>query len=190
MLEQEMEVRGAHEHELEHRSHHGDGLGQRIAIFTAVLATVGAVVSFLGGHTQNEALYHKNNAVLKKAEASDQWNFYQAKSQKESLAKFAVSISTDPEKQKFYKGEADRYDQEKEAIRVKAEAFEKESQEADKRSEEALHPHEKLAVSMTFLQIAIALASVAALTYKRWLLYGAGISALVGCGLGVFAYFV
>jgi len=190
MSGQHLHVHGAHEHELEHRVQHGDGLAQRIAIFTAILATVGAVVSFLGGHTQNEALYHKNNAVLKKAEASDQWNFYQAKSQKESLAKFAGSLVTDPEKLAFYKKEAERYAKEKDEIKAKAEAFEKESLEANSRSEHALHPHEKLAVSMTFLQIAIALASVTALTNKRWLLYGAGGAALVGCALGVFAYVV
>ncbi|MES2355263.1 MAG: DUF4337 domain-containing protein [Pseudomonadota bacterium] len=185
-----LHVHGAHDHALEHKVLQGDGLAQRIAIFTAVLATIGAVVSFLGGHTQNQALYYKNNAVLKKAEASDQWNFYQAKSQKESLAKIAASIITDPEKQASYKHDAERYAKEKEDIRLKAEGFEKESLEANKQSEEALHPHEKLAVSMTFLQIAIALASVAALTNKRWLLYGAGVAALIGGGLGVVAYLV
>ena len=185
-----LHVHGAHEHQLEHRAQHGNSLAQRIAIFTALLATVGAVVSFLGGHTQSEALYHKNNAVLKKAEASDQWNYYQAKSQKESLAKFAASIIADPDKQAFYRKEAERYAQEKEEIRARAEGFEKESLAADKRSEEALHPHEKLGVSMTFLQIAIALASVTALTNKRWLLYGAALSALLGCSAGVLAFVI
>jgi len=188
MSGQHLHVHGAHEHELEHRAQHGDGLAQRIAIFTAILATVGAVVSFLGGHTQNEALYHKNNAVLKKAEASDQWNYYQAKSQKENLARFAASLIADSERQSFYKKEAERYAKEKEEIKAKAEAFDRESLMADRRSEQALHPHEKLAVSMTFLQIAIALASVTALTKKRWLLYGAGLAALIGAGLGVLAY--
>lgn len=190
MSEHHIHVHGAHDHALEHKAQHGDELAQGIAIFTALLATIGAIVSFLGGHTQNEALYHKNNAVLKKAEASDQWNYYQAKSQKESLAKFAASIIADPEKQAFYKKEADRYAAEKEEIRQKAESFEKESLKADRRSEDALHPHEKLAVSMTFLQIAIALASVTALTGKRWLLYIAALAALFGCSLGVLAYFI
>ena len=190
MSQHHIHVHGAHDHALEHKAQQGDELAQRIAIFTALLATIGAVVSFLGGHTQNEALYHKNNAVLKKAEASDQWNYYQAKSQKESLAKFAASIIADSEKQAFYKKESERYATEKEEIRQKAESFEKLSLEADRRSEDALHPHEKLAVSMTFLQIAIALASVTALTGKRWLLYGAALAALVGCGLGAMAYLI
>ena len=43
---------------------------------------------------------------------------------------------------------------------------------------------------MTLLQIAIALASITVLTQKQWLLYGAGLSALVGAVLGVLAYTV
>jgi hypothetical protein len=188
MSEDGFHVHGAHDHELEHQAQHGVGLAQQIAIFTAILATLGAIVSFLGGHTQNEALYYKNDAVLKKAEASDQWNYYQAKGQKESLSKFAAAIVTDPAKAEFYNNEAKRYALEKNDIKAKAEALEKLSEADNLRSEEALRPHEKLAVSMTFLQIAIALASITALTNKRWLLYGAGISALGGCSLGLLAW--
>jgi hypothetical protein len=71
-------VHGAHDHAVEHEAHKG-GLGQQVAIFSAVLATAGAVVSFLGGHTQNEALIYKNDAVLQKTQASNQWNYYQAR---------------------------------------------------------------------------------------------------------------
>jgi hypothetical protein len=190
MSEGGIHVHGAHEHALEHRAHQGPGLGQQIAIFTAVLATIGAVVSFLGGKTQNDALYLKNEAVLKRSEASDQWNFYQAKSQKESLAKLAAVLSADPAKIEFYNKEAARYAKEKDEIMVEAQRFDKEYREANEQAEHALHPHHKLAISVTFLQIAIALASVAALTNKRWLLYGAGVGALVGCALGAFAWLV
>ena len=48
-------VHGAHDHAVEHEAQKG-GLGQQVAIFSAVLATVGAVVSFLGGHTQKRWL--------------------------------------------------------------------------------------------------------------------------------------
>src|SRR5258708_16052201 len=87
-------VHGAHEHAVEHEAHKG-GLGQQVAIFSAVLATIGAVVSFLGGHTQNEALYHKNEAVLFKTQASNMWNYYQAKSTKQNLAEFAAGLAPD-----------------------------------------------------------------------------------------------
>jgi hypothetical protein len=50
-------VHGPHDHAVEHEAHTG-GLGQQVAIFTAVLATVGAIVSFFGGDTQNKALLY------------------------------------------------------------------------------------------------------------------------------------
>ena len=70
MPEEGFEIRGAHEEEIEERAHHREPLSQKIALFSAVLATLGAIVSFLGGHTQNDALYYKNEAVLMKARAS------------------------------------------------------------------------------------------------------------------------
>jgi len=88
-------VHGPHDHAVEHEAHKSE-LGQRVAIFTAVLATVGAIVSFFGGDTQNKALLYKNEAVLERAEASDQWNFYQAKSMKQNLAELAAAINPDP----------------------------------------------------------------------------------------------
>jgi hypothetical protein len=157
------------------------GLGQQVAIFTAVLATVGAIVSFFGGDTQNKALLYKNEAVLERAEASDQWNFYQAKSMKQNLAELAAAINTDPKKVEFYQSEAKRYSQEKKDIEKVA---------RDELSDHALHPHHYLAISMTLLQIAIALASITVLTQKRWLLGGAALSAFAGAILGILAYMI
>ena len=182
-----MHVHGAHDHAVEHEAHKG-GLGQQVAIFSAVLATVGAIVSFFGGHTQNDALIHKNNAVLKKAEASDQWAFYQAKSMKQNIAELAAITVSDPQKQAFYAAEAKRYAVEKKDIEAKAKALDKESDESNELSKHALHPHEKLAMSMTLLQIAIALASITVLTQKRWLLVGAGVAAIGGAALGIIAW--
>jgi hypothetical protein len=146
-------------------------------------------VSFLGGHTQNEALLFKNQAVLHRAEASDQWNFYQAKSMKQNLAELSASLAADPAKQEFYRKEAARYAAEKKDIEKEARRFEEQSKAALDKSDHALHPHERLAISMTMLQIAIALASITVLTQKRWLLVGAGIAAFAGAALGIVAWF-
>ncbi len=191
-MEEHFHVHAAHEHELEHAaSGHGPGhtvaLAQQVAIFTAVLAALGAVVSYLGGNTQNEALIHKNDAVLYKAHASDQWSFYQAKSAKGHLMTLAMELSP-PERREHYKAELERYEQEKKDIKLKAEAFEEKSQHESELAEKAFHPHHILALAMTFIQIAIALASVTALTNRRWLLVPAGLGALVGCAMAVFAY--
>jgi hypothetical protein len=181
-------VHGAHDHAVEHEAHKG-GLGQQVAIFSAVLATVGAVVSFLGGHTQNEALYHKNEAVLFKAQASNMWNYYQAKSMKQNLAEFAAGLATDASTKDKFSANVKRYEGEKEEIKKQAEDLEAKSKASNERAEHSLHPHEKLAISMTLLQIAIALASITVLTQKRWLLWGAGLAAFGGAALGIVAWF-
>ena len=183
----EMHVHGAHDHAVEHEAQRG-GLGQQIAIFTAILATVGAIVSFFGGHTQNSALLYKNNAVLERAEASDQWNFYQAKSLKQNLAEIAAATVADPKAAASYKAEAERYAKEKKDVEKEARRHEELYRQWNEQSEHALHPHHFLSVSMTLLQIAIALASITVLTRRRWLLAGAGVSALAGAFLGIVAW--
>jgi Domain of unknown function (DUF4337) len=187
MSEHGIHVHGPHDHAVEHAGH-TPGLGQQVAIFTAVLATVGAIVSFFGGDTQNKAMLFKNEAVLARAEASDQWNFYQAKSMKQNLAELSASLNTDPAKVELYKSEAARYAKEKKEIELTAREHEARTKKFNEASEHALHPHHYLAISMTLLQIAIALASITVLTQKRWLLYGAGLSAFAGAVLGIVAW--
>ena len=181
-------VHGQHDHEVEHQAQHGDKLAQYVAIFTAIMATLGAIVSYQGGHTQNEALLFKNEAVLNKATASNQWAFYQAKSTKQNLAELAERIATDPEKRTFYTAEVARYKKEKEEIKVEAEKFEKLSDDANKASDHALSPHNKLAQAVTFLQIAISLASITVLTRRRWMFAGAGIAAAIGLGFWALSF--
>lgn len=190
-------VHGPHDHAVEHEAHgahggdgagHGASLGQQVAIFTAILATLGAIVSYLGGHTQNEALYYKNEAVLKKADASNQWSFFQAKGTKKNLAELAEQLATDPDKKAKYAADVKRYQGEQDEIRKKAEALEKLSDEANKTSETALNPHHKLSMSMTFIQIAISLASICVLTRRRWMLGLAGVGGAVGIGYWIAAY--
>ena len=112
----------------------------------------------------------KNEAAIKKTEASNQWNFYQAKSSKQNLSELAMVLpGIDVEK---YKAKVARYEVEKEEIKKNAEKLEAESSEWDKKSEEALHQHHRWAQAMTAVQIAISLAAITLLTKKKWLQYG------------------
>ena len=52
--------------------------------------------------------------------------------------------------------------------------------DADEKAKYALYPHDKLAQSMTFIQIAISLAAICVLTRRRWMLGVAGVGAAVG----------
>ena len=181
-------VHGPHDHELEHAAQHGgtDGFSGKIAVVTAILATVGALFSYQGGATQANAGLYKNNAAIKKTEASNQWNYYQAKSNKQNLAELAMVLVAE-DKRAAYKDEVDRYKREKAEIKADAEKLEQQSKDWDRQSDEQLHQHHRWAQATTALQVAIALAAIALLTRRRWLeisMYGVG---GVGVVLGIAA---
>lgn len=188
MSEDGFHVHGTDEHEVEHQAQGGDKLAGRVALFTAILASIGAIVSYQGGATQNEAMLLKNEAVLKKAQASDQWNFYQSKSNKGHLMELAAELAP-AEKRVSYNDKIQKYETEKKDIRIKAEALEAESEKANEESEHLLHPHHKLAQAMTLIQIAISLASITVLTRKKWLFYVAAVAAAGGVIMWVSALF-
>ena len=163
-------VHGPHDHEVEHAAHGGDSFSSKIAVITAILATVGALFGYMAGDTQNKAALYKNNAAIKKTEASNQWNYYQAKSNKQNLAELAMSLpGVDVEK---YKSEVERYKKEKNDIKTDAEKLEAVSHDWDEQSEGQMHLHHRWAQAMTAVQIAISLAAITLLTRKKWLEYG------------------
>ena len=180
-------VHGAHDHAVEHEAQHGPGLAQQVAIFTALLATIGAIVSYQGGATQNEAMLYKNEAVLQKSLASDQWSFYQAKSIKGHLLELAADQAPAAKKEFFLK-QVEKYKREKDEIKAKAEVLEKKSEAANQSSENAMHPHHRLAQAMTLIQIAISMASITVLTRTRWLFAFGGLAALGGLALWAAAW--
>jgi Domain of unknown function (DUF4337) len=176
-------VHGPHDHELEHAAqagHESGGMTAQIAVVTAVIATVGAIFSYMGGATQANAVLYKNNASIKKTEASNQWNYFQAKSTKQSLAEFARDLTAD-DKKPGYQGKIDRYEKEKNDIKTDAEKLENQATAWDKSSDEQMHQHHRWAQATTVLQVSIALAAIALLTRKKWLEYG--MFALAGVGL-------
>jgi malonyl CoA-acyl carrier protein transacylase len=181
-------VHGPHDHEVEHAVQHiakssSTGL---IAVVTAILATVGALFSYMGGATQANAGLFKNNAAIKKTEASNQWNYYQAKSSKQNLAELAIVLAPE-DKRAGYKDEVERYKKEKAEIKIAAEKLEAESTQWDQQSESQMHLHHRWAQATTALQIAIALAAMALLTGRKWLEYGMYGVAALGLSLGVAA---
>ena len=194
-------VHGPHDHEIEHAvqheahqtsptAHHGIGgrsLTSQVALFTAVAATVGALFSYMGGATQANAGLFKNNAALKKTEASNQWNYYQAKSNKQNLAELSVTLTSGEAREKFLQA-IERYKKEKEDIKLDAEKLEATAKDADKKSEQEMHVHERWAMATTLLQVAIALAAITLLSRKRWMLFGVYGASALGIIAGVMGY--
>ncbi len=181
-------VHGPHDHEVEHVAHHGgDEFTSRLAVLTAIISTVGAVFGYMGGHAQNAALLYKNEASIQKTAASNQWNYYQAKSNKQNLAELSVTLTSADVQTKFRQDVA-RYQQEKVEIKVEAEKLEKAADDANKKSELEMRVHERWAMGTTLLQVSIALAAIALLTRKRWMLVGVYGSTALGTVAGVMGY--
>jgi Na+/glutamate symporter len=183
-------VHGPHDHELEHAQqggHGGDhgtgGMINQIAMFTAIIATVGALFGYMGGATQANAGLYKNNAAIKKTEASNQWNYFQSKSTKQSLAEMSRDLAPKEDDKTKYQAKVDRYEKEKSEIKGVADKLELEATAWDHQSDAQMHQHHRWAQSTTVLQICIALAAIALLTKKKWVeyaMFGAG-----GVGLAV-----
>ncbi|MGF6782432.1 DUF4337 family protein [Paraburkholderia sp. GAS334] len=93
----EFEIHGPHDSAVEHASH-GDSFSARIAVMTAILATLGAFGSYQSGTTENLALIAKNEAAISKTKAAKQWGYFHAKGEKKNLAELGAAI-VDPKPQ-------------------------------------------------------------------------------------------
>lgn len=184
-MTEEFEVHGQHDHAVEHAAH-VDNLGRWVAMFTAILATVGALISYQNGNAESRGLELKNEAILKKSEASDKWAYYQAKSIKQVIVSYATPAND--AQRAALADEAKRYDKEKKELEVEATALDKESVELDGQSEKVIAPHHHLAQALALVQVAIAMAALTVLTRQRWLLGFSGGCALLGCVFWVLAF--
>jgi hypothetical protein len=167
-MPEEIEVPTEHLHETvheaaeesAHRGHESGPFNMRVALTTALLAVIAAVAALLAGHSANEAM-------LEQIEASNEWSHYQSKSIKATVLSSKLELLNSLGKPA---GSKDM---------VKLEEYGKdmeELQQAAKSKEVASADHMKhhvvLARSVTFFQIAIALAAIAVLTKKSGLWIG------------------
>jgi hypothetical protein len=197
MPSDDFHVHGVHDHAVEHAAQHAGGHGEahaganpidtlpgRIAVLSAVLATLGALMTFAGGDTQAKAQLYKNTASITKTRANDEWNYYQAKGVKRNVAEMGAALAAQPDKVEGFKTEAERYKKEQGEIKARGDKLEEEVKEWDARSEEEMHQHHWWALGGTSMQIAIALSAIALLSRKTWLLYGVGLVAALGLAFG------
>jgi len=171
MEEAEVPLEHLHEHAKESAEHSAARWISWAALSTAILAVLAAIAGLLSGK-------HANEAMMNQIEASDQWNYYQAKSIKASVLDAKMSLAGTPNESDQTK--RDRYEKEQEEIKSEAER-----KEAAAKAN--FHKHEVFARGVTMFQIAIAIAAISALTRRRrfWivsLLFGA-----IGCAFLVLA---
>jgi hypothetical protein len=186
-------VHGPHDHELEAVSHeegqeHNSSMNNQIAMFTAVIATVGALFGYMDGTTLVNSSAFKNNAAISKTEAANQWNYYQSKSNKQNISELAVALLGKKESEKFA-AQIQRYETEKSAIKLQAEKLENESKEWNEKSDHAMHLHHRWAQATTLLQVSIALAAISLLSRNEWLKKAMYVVGVMGLLTGVLAAF-
>lgn len=159
-----------------------------VALSTAAMAVLAAITTLYVGK-------YSSRTVLQQAQESDQWAFYQAKSIKShtyELQKQMMDLQyltlkgklTRELSEKFektlsgYEENLKRYEKEKKEIKDKAEQLGKEKQAAQ------LHGA-NFGFALIFLQIAIMLSSISAISKKKPLWY----LGLATSGVGVFFFF-
>jgi hypothetical protein len=149
--------------------HEGGNLLRSIALSTALFAALAAIVALQAGSTVNEALVLKNEATIQQAKASDSWTYYQAKGLKAAMARSAREpwLAQDKTPPAHLADEEAHYLAEQRELKLKADEFEHERDAKSAEADHMLHQHDRLAESVAFLQVGIALGAVAALTRKR-----------------------
>jgi hypothetical protein len=166
--------------------HHKDGFVSRVSILVAVLAVVTAATSSLENTETAGAITDSSRAVLAQDKATDQWNFYEAKSLKKNMLDIAASAGG-PKAEDYAKKSAHEAADEG-AAQDKAKVFEKQRDEALESSEKHEHRHHRLAIAATLLEIGIAISTVAIITRKHWPWAMSAILGVAGLAIAVSAF--
>jgi hypothetical protein len=156
----------SHEHRehAEHAAH--DPFLQRVSVTIALLAVISATISSLENNQASEAIAARNEAVLHQDKASDSWAFFQAKTIKEAM--FAIAADNGGARAKDYRSEATRHKGAIDGAKAQAESEEAKSAASEKRGDELEARAHRLSMSETFSHVAIAVATIAIVTQRRW----------------------
>lgn len=164
-----------------------------ISLTTAFLAVIAAVAALQAGSLANESLVAKNESILHQAQASDQWNYYQAAGIKSNSAKHTAAIlkalpNHAADAGAEWEKESEKYEQRKDKAMEDAKEFEKQRDEKAEEAEVLLKHHEVFALCVTCTQVAIALSAIAALTKRRIVWYISMVAGAIGLVLFLNGY--
>jgi hypothetical protein len=166
MEEIEVPLEQVHEHIHEQAHHAKESWISRVALATAFLAAFAAVSALMAGH-------HANEAMIDQIKASDSWSHYQAKSIKAEIVATRTALLEQMGKRVPAEdlSRAEKYKEEQNEIS-------KSAQEESASAGHHLRVHQILARSVTFFQVAIAIAAIAVLTRRKhffWMGVGFGL---------------
>jgi hypothetical protein len=182
---EEVEAREHAEH-AEHAAQENDPLISRVTLTIAVLAVIAAIGASLETTEGDGALGAKNEAVLQQNQATDQWNFYEAKSLKKNL--YALAADQGGPKAAVYAKTAADNGADQAGIKKKATAFEAKRDALAEVAEVHERRHGRLTIASTLLHMSIAIATLAIILKRRWPWITAMVLAGAGVVLGALAY--
>lgn len=158
-----------------------------IALATAILATLAALASLKAGATVNEGLVLKTEATRLQAQASDEWAYYQAKGIKAAVARTTASawLAAGRAVPPAVDSIAAREVKDQRGIQDSARVLERKRDEASLEADHLLDIHHGFANAVTLFQVAVALASVAALTRSKPVWWLALLLGAAGIGVGI-----
>lgn len=180
--EPEIETEKLHEAIHEELEKEGGDFLKRIALTTAILAALAAIVSMRAGDTVNEALVMKTESTRLQSQASDQWAFYQAKGLKAAVQKAAQTpwLASRQDPPANFEQAAARYTSQQDSIKAEAQHLEAERDAKSREADALLEEHHTLAKAVALLQVAIALGAVAALTRQKLIWFASQALGLLG----------
>jgi len=155
-------------------------INSRVALIVAITATFMALCNVKDGNLVQAMSQAQANAV-------DAWNYFQAKSTKQSITEKSLEllkVENKPEGQamiKTYEEQIARYETEKSEISAQAKGYQKQYDDINLFDDQ-------FDMTDALLTISIAMLGITSLTQKKWLLYFSGTVSLIGIILGVAAF--
>jgi F0F1-type ATP synthase assembly protein I len=158
----------AHEHleHAEHAAHANDPFTSLVSITIAVLAVVAAVTSSLETFESSSAIIGANKAVLAQDQATDQWSLFEAKSLKKNM--YTLAADTGGARAQDYLKKAKTEAAGQDQAQADAQRLESDREHELALSETHEARHHRLTIGATLVEMAIALATIAIVTKKRW----------------------
>lgn len=182
---EEMEARERLEHAAE-AIEANDSLLSQVTLTIAVMAVVAAIGASLETTEGDKTIVAKNDAVLAQNRATDQWNFFQAKSLKKNL--YALAADQPGPKAAADAKIAAQNAADQVGIQKKAKSLEAERDAASDRAEVHERRHGRLTIASTLLHMAIAIATLSIILHRRWPWILSLLLTAAGLGLAAYAY--
>ncbi len=154
---------------MHHQAAHGPGDDWivKVALTSALLAVAAAVCSLFSGHYSNEAM-------LSQIRASNHWSHYQSKGIKAALMTQSRDIMH------FLGKDTPKYDKEIERYQNEQDKLKEKAEEKEEASLEELSRHMVFASSVTLFQVAIGIAAISVLAKRKIFWYASMVIGLLG----------